>query len=144
MCTKFGMVLLHLVLQEVVGWMINCEYHDRTVILALSLTVWPTSFMPGLSDILFRPYTSLEASQFERKWSRFAPFSTMKSSRKKALWYGKIVCHSYRYNKNILTTETTTVNPSVTPCRVWKMHHIFINTNFYSPDPGSEFGSLFL
>ena len=38
-CTKFGMVLLYLVLPEVVGWMINREYRNKTVILALSLTV---------------------------------------------------------------------------------------------------------
>ena len=38
-CTKFGMVLLLLVLPEVVGWMINRECPDKIVILALSLTV---------------------------------------------------------------------------------------------------------
>ena len=117
MCTKFGMVLLLLVLPGVVGRMINREFLDEVnfmVILALSLTVWPTSFMPGLSDIGFRPYTSLEASQFERIWSRFAPFSTMKSSRKKALWYGKMVLLlsqiHYQYSDNRNNNQMRTNN----------------------------------
>ena len=77
MCTKFGMVLMLLVLLEVVGWMINRECPDKIVILALSPTVWPNSFMPGLPDIVFRPCTSIVASSFEAKRWRFAPFSTI-------------------------------------------------------------------
>ena len=119
MCTKFRMVLMLLVLPKEAGWMINREYLDEVnfmVILALSLPVWSTSFMPGLSDIVFRPYTSLEASQFEQKWSRFAPLSiTMKCSRKKALWYGKMVLllsqihyqYSDNRNNNRMRTNNT-------------------------------------
>ena len=64
-CTKFGMVLLLLVLPEVVGWMINREYLDKIVIVALSLIVLIRSFVPVFFIIPIRPYKSLEASQFE-------------------------------------------------------------------------------
>ena len=57
-CTKFGIVLLLLVLPEVVGWMINREYRDKIVILALSLTVLIRSFVPGFFNMLFRPCIS--------------------------------------------------------------------------------------
>ena len=64
-CTKFGMVLILLVLPEVVGWMINREYLDKIVIVALSLIVLIRSFVPVFFIIPIRPYKSLEASQFE-------------------------------------------------------------------------------
>ena len=64
-CTKFGTVLLLLVLPEVVGWMINREYLDKIVIVALSLIVLIRSFVPVFFIIPIRPYKSLEASQFE-------------------------------------------------------------------------------
>ena len=66
-CTKFGTVLLLLVLPEVVGWMINREYLDKTVIITLSLVVWPTSYLPGSFIIPFRPRTCFVASYFEAK-----------------------------------------------------------------------------
>ena len=61
----------------------------------------------------------------------------------KVLWYSKTCCHFYRCTRNILTSETTTGNRSVTPRRVWVVQHLFINTNFQTPAPGSEFGRLF-
>ena len=61
-CTKFCMVLLLLVLPEVVGWMINHEYLDKTVNITLSLVVLVRSFMPGSFIIPTRPCKSLEAS----------------------------------------------------------------------------------
>ena len=69
--------------------------------------------------------------------------SDLSNSLIKALQYGKIVCHFYRYTRNILTKETATGYQPVTSCRVWEVYHIFINTNFQSPVPGSEFGRLF-
>ena len=58
-CTKFGMVLLLLVLPEVVGWMINHEYLDKIVVLALSLIVLASSFVPGIFIIPVRPVNAL-------------------------------------------------------------------------------------
>ena len=62
MCTEFGMVLLLLVLPEVVGWMINREYVDKIVILALSLIVLASSFVPVFFIIPVRPCTRFMAS----------------------------------------------------------------------------------
>ena len=61
-CTKFGTVLLLLVLLEVVGWMINHEYLNKKVILALSLIVLASSFVPGFFIIPVRPHTRFVAS----------------------------------------------------------------------------------
>ena len=46
--------------------------------LALSLIVWPNSFMPGFFIIPFRSRTRFMASSFEEKWWRNAPFSTVR------------------------------------------------------------------
>jgi len=64
-CTKFGTVLLLLVLPEVVGWMINREYRDKIVILTLSLVVLIRSFMPELFIIPIRLCSSFVASYLE-------------------------------------------------------------------------------
>ena len=64
-CTKFGTVLLLLVLPEVVGWMINREYLDKMVIPTLSLVVLIRSFIPVFFMIPIRLCTSLVASYFE-------------------------------------------------------------------------------
>ena len=53
-CTKFGTILLLLVLPEVVGSMINREYRDKIVALALSLIVLASSFVPGFFIIPVR------------------------------------------------------------------------------------------
>ena len=78
--------------------------------IALLLTVSTSSFASGSFIIPFRPRIRFVAYWFEAKWWRSAPFSKVKfsKSRNKALQYGKILCHSYRYNMNIMTTETTT------------------------------------
>ena len=61
-CTKFGTVLLLLVLLEVVGWMINHEYLNKKVILALSLIVLASSFVPGFFIISIRLRASFVVS----------------------------------------------------------------------------------
>ena len=61
------MVLLLLVLPEVVGWMINREYLDKTVIITLSLVVLIRSFVPGLFIIPTRLCASLVPSYLEAK-----------------------------------------------------------------------------
>ena len=66
-CTKFGIVLLLLVLPEVVGWMINREYLDKTVIITLSLVVLIRSFVPGFFIVPVRLRTRFVASYFEAK-----------------------------------------------------------------------------
>ena len=66
-CTKFGMVLLLLVLPEVVGWMINHEYLDKTVIITSSWIVLIRSFMSGFFIIPIRLCSSIMASYFEGK-----------------------------------------------------------------------------
>ena len=66
-CTKFGTVLLLLVLPEVVGWMINREYLDKMVIPTLSLVVLIRSFIPVFFIIPIRLCTSLVVSYFEAK-----------------------------------------------------------------------------
>ena len=47
------------------------------VVLALSLVVWPASFVPGFFIIPFRPGTRFMASSFEGEWWRNAHFSTI-------------------------------------------------------------------
>ena len=66
-CTRFGMVLLHLVLPEVVGWMINREYLDKTVIITLSLVVLIRSSVIGFFIIPIRLRGNFMASYFEVK-----------------------------------------------------------------------------
>ena len=91
-----------------------CERFSFAVItiffLSLLLTVSTSSFASGSFIIPFCPHTRFVAYWFEAKWWRSAPFSNVKFSKSinKALQYGKILCHSYRYNMNIMTTEATT------------------------------------
>ena len=59
--------------------------------------------------------------------------SDLSNPLKIVLWYCCICCHSYRYNKNILTTETATRTPSVISCWVWELNLVFFLLYFQSP-----------
>ena len=77
----------------------------------------------------------------DENWWRNTPFSTIAfifNSRKKVLQYGWFFCHSDRYNKNILMTETATGYPSVIPCWVWVLDVVFFLSYFQSLALGSE------
>ena len=76
----------------------------------------------------------------DENWWRNTPFSTIAfifNSRKKVLQYGWFFCHSDRYNKNILMTETATGYPSVIPCWVL-LDVVFFLSYFQSLALGSE------
>ena len=111
------------------------------VLLALSLTVWPISSMPGFFIIVLRCNTSQELRNFKENWWRNAHFSTVRFIKlldNLSTQYSKIVCLSYRYTTNILITEITTGNPSVISCWDKELETVFFLFYFQSLALGSK------
>ena len=113
---------------------------------------WPFDLLLSYQNPLSYPSAPVHAlwrlslKQNDEEMLLLVP-SDFTNSGKKALCYCNTCCCSYRYNKNILTTETATGTPSVTPCRVWELCIVFVLLYFQSLAPGferSKFGSLFL